>query len=381
MKIQFFNLQKINLEIEDEINQAVQTVIHRGEFILGQAVKKFEEELACYLVGYDQGYVTGCNSGTDALILSLLAAGISAGDEVITVSHTAIPTVAAICAIGAKPVFVDIDPETWVMDISKVAYSITTQTKAIVPVHLYGNMVNIYELKSLLRDIKREEIIIVEDVAQAHGSRLNGIHAGTIGDYGAFSFYPTKNIGALGDSGAVFCRSEDNASRLKILRNYGQKDRYHLQLNHGINSRLDEIQAEILNIKLTYLDKWNERRSRIMDIYRTEFADLPLFFQKRCVGCKAAWHLCVIALQDRLTRDKLFEYLRSNGIGTLIHYPVPVHKQTTFSSNPVKQLSVTEDVADRILSLPMNPALTYKEQEYVIKTVRLFFTSLKINKL
>ncbi|MEI4801446.1 DegT/DnrJ/EryC1/StrS family aminotransferase [Bacillus sp. NPDC077411] len=374
MKIQFFNLQKINLEIEDEINQAVQTVIHRGEFILGQAVKKFEEELAYYLLGHDQGYVTGCNSGTDALILSLLAEGISAGDEVITVSHTAIPTVAAICAIRAKPVFVDIDPETWVMDMSKVAYSITTQTKAIVPVHLYGNMANIFELKNLLRDMKREDIIIVEDAAQAHGSRLNGAHAGTIGDYGAFSFYPTKNIGALGDSGAVFCRSKDNDSRLKKLRNYGQKDRYHLQLNYGINSRLDEIQAEILNIKLTYLDKWNERKSRIMDVYRTEFADLPLFFQKCCAGCKAAWHLGVIALQDRLTRDRLVEYLRLHGIGTIIHYPVPVHKQTTFSSNPVKRLSVTEDLADRILSLPMNPALLYEEQEHVIKTVRSFFT-------
>lgn len=374
MKIPFFNVQKINLEIVNEINHAVQTVIQRGEFILGKGVKKFEEDLAFYLVGKNQGYVTGCNSGTDALILSLLAAGISAGDEVITVSHTAIPTIAAICAIRAKPVFVDIDPRTWIMDISKVADLITAQTKAIVPVHLYGNMVNIFELKDLLRDIKREEIIIIEDVAQAHGSRLNGIHAGTIGDYGAFSFYPTKNIGAIGDSGAVFCKSEDNASRLKILRNYGLKDRYYIQLNYGINSRLDEIQAEILNIKLTYLDKWNKMKLKIMDIYRTEFADLPVAFQECCVGCKVAWHLCVIALQDRLTRDRLVEYLHLHGIDTLIHYPIPVHKQTTFSSNTSKQLLVTENLAERILSIPMNPALTFEEQEYVIKTIRSFFT-------
>lgn len=357
IKIPFLNLREANLPIESEILEAVARVVKSGWYILGNELKNFETLLANDLRGENSGFVAGCNSGTDALILSLKAADIKAGDEVITVSHTAIPTVAAIVAVGATPVFVDINPATWVMDVSKVQAAVTPKTKAVVPVHLYGNMVDVPALKKILRELNREDIKIIEDCAQAQGSTLNGLQTGTLGDFGAFSFYPSKNIGALGDAGAVFTANESAHKKILSYRNYGQKDRYHAEFGGGLNSRLDELQAAILAVKLKYLRKWIARKSELMAIYRQELSDLPLTFQAITPACSPAWHLCVIALDDKIDRDKFQAQLLAAGLQTLIHYPLPNHLQPAFKKFSRSDLPVTESLAKKILSLPLSPEL------------------------
>lgn len=373
MNIPFLDLRKVNNELAPVINLAVQKVLNSGWYILGEQGKEFESNMAADLFGEKQGYVSACNSGTDALVLSLLAADVSPGDEVITVSHTAIPTITAIVAVGAQPVFTDIDAATWVMDVSKIASAVSTRTKAIIPVHLYGNMVNIAELRNVLCGLNREDIVIIEDVAQAQGARFRGLQAGTHGHFGAFSFYPSKNIGALGDGGAVACQSRQDWERINMLRNYGQRDRYNAIVARGINSRLDEIQAAILNIKLGYLHEWNQQKARIMYLYRTELANLPVAFQQVTKDCEPAWHLCVVQLPDKQMRDALLYYLEENSIQTLVHYPIPTHLQGAFAVGQSMKLPVTEDLANRIVSLPFNIMLSEAEQWKVIESVKTFF--------
>lgn len=373
MKVPFLDLRRINAELDNEIHRAVETVIDSGWYILGKAGELFEEHCKDALVGKNEGHVVGCNSGTDALILSLLAAGVGAGDEVITVSHTAIPTISAVNAVGAKPVFIDIDATSWVMDINLVPPVITPATKAIIPVHIYGNLVDINGLKRKLSQSGREDICIIEDAAQAQGSRFSDRQAGTLGRFGSYSFYPSKNIGALGDGGAVFCHTVADMNALKYLRNYGQKDRYHAEIKKGINSRLDEIQAAILDIKLKHLDEWVLKKSQLMDRYRKALSGLPLTFQRTNDGCEPAWHLCVVALEDAKTRDALMAYLNKEGIQTLVHYPIPNHRQKAFLDVAPDRLPVTEDLATRILSLPFNTALLQNEVEYMMKGIHSFF--------
>lgn len=372
MKVPFLDLKKANEEVSCEINQAIAKVVASGWYILGQNNRDFEKQFANYLTN-NEGFVIGCNSGTDALILSLLGVGVGPGDEVITVSHTAIPTVSAIVAVGATPVFVDIDSDTWVMDISKVTEKISMKTKAIIPVHLYGNMVDIFKLQELLSDLKRMDISIIEDVAQANGARLHGQQAGTIGRFGAFSFYPSKNIGALGDGGAVFCRKSEDYERIKMLRNYGEKDRYNAVLPKGINSRLDEFQAAILTEKIRFLDDWIQRKEKMVRKYKEGLADLPIVFQKVTDGVTPAWHLCVIAVEDKQIRDELMKYLEKQGIQTLIHYPIPNHLQKAFLQSRPVHLPITEQLTGRILSLPMNTAISEDEIQIVIKAIHDFF--------
>jgi dTDP-4-amino-4,6-dideoxygalactose transaminase len=374
MTIPFLDLKKVNDEIENEIRLAIDNVIKSGWYILGNAGERFELNCKNALVGEQEGYVLGCNSGTDALVLSLLASGVAPGDEVITVSHTAIPTICAITAVGAKPVFVDIDKDTWVMDAEMVQSAITRRTRAIIPVHLYGNMVDMLRIRNILTASGREDIHIIEDVAQAQGSQLAGSQAGTLGRFGAFSFYPSKNIGALGDGGAVFCHSHNDMQCLMSLRNYGQKDRYNAEMKRGLNSRLDEIQSAILDIKLKRLRQWNQRKSVLMDRYRAELSDVPVVFQDVTKGCEPAWHLCVIALENNKTREDLVDYLAGKGIQAMIHYPIPTHCQKAFISETPTHLLVTEDLTNRILSLPFNIAMTAEEITQVIGSIRSFFT-------
>jgi dTDP-3-amino-3,4,6-trideoxy-alpha-D-glucose transaminase len=374
MNIPFLDLKKVNAELEHVIRDVILNVVDSGWYILGRAGEEFEEHCKSSLFGEQIGYVIGCNSGTDALVLSLLAAGIGPGDEVITVSHTAIPTICSIHAVGAKPVFVDIDENTWVMDSERVHPAITQRTKAIIPVHLYGNMADIETFKKILKQSDRDDICIIEDVAQAQGARLDGRHAGTGGRFGAFSFYPSKNIGSLGDGGAVACHTAEDMTALKSLRNYGQKDRYHAEIRRGLNSRLDEIQAAVLNVKLWHLVSWNLTKSKLMELYRIKLAGLPISFQKVTSGCDPAWHLCVIALDDNITRDALMAYLNKKGIQTLIHYPVPTHRQKAFVDLSTSNLPVTESLSTRILSLPFNTAIAEEEAEYMLDSIRLFFT-------
>ncbi len=373
MAIPFLDLKKVNAEIEQEIYQAIENVIKSGWFILGKAGEQFETNCKAALVGDQEGYVLGCNSGTDALVLSLLASGIKPGDEVITVSHTAIPTICAITAVGAKPVFVDIDKDSWVMDVALIRSCINPKTRAVLPVHLYGNMADVPAVKKCLADSRREDINVIEDVAQAQGARLGGLQAGTLGRFGAFSFYPSKNIGALGDGGAVFCRTHSDMQSLRSLRNYGQRDRYNAEMKGGLNSRLDEIQSAILDIKLKRLEGWNQQKTVIMDRYRDELSDIPIIFQEVTEGCKPAWHLCVIAVEDRKTRDALASYMASKGIQTLIHYPIPTHCQKAFRSDLPVRLPVTENLADRILSVPFNTAMNADEIAQVTDAIRSFF--------
>ncbi|HEX7055974.1 MAG TPA: DegT/DnrJ/EryC1/StrS family aminotransferase [Bacilli bacterium] len=380
MKVPFFNVGAWNQQLEQQLLAAFREIIGSGTYILGERLQAFETELAHMLDNRRPGYMIGCNSGTDAIRLALLAHGVKPGDEVVTVANSAIPTAAAICSIGAIPVFAEVDAVTWMLDCNRLAERLSPKTKAIVPVHLYGNMADIPRIRQLLAELGRSDVAVIEDTAQAHGSILDGRQAGTIGDFGAFSFYPTKNLGALGDAGAVYCRSPEQAERLRQLRHYGQKDRYLADTADGLNSRLDELQAAFLKIKLPLMAKWNLRKTMLMKRYRHELRDVPVQFQQPTTGCTIAWHLCVVKLPDSETRDLFRRYLADNGVETLIHYPIPLHRQPAFAAYAErfaickKELPVTEHLAACIVSLPLNPVLTDAEQTRIIEVIADFFT-------
>jgi dTDP-3-amino-3,4,6-trideoxy-alpha-D-glucose transaminase len=373
-KVPFFELKRLYNEQKDELNRAVAHVLESGWYILGREVERFEAAMGEALAGPNMR-VVGCNSGTDALVLSLLACGAGVGDEVIVPSHTAIPTITAIRSAGATPVFVDVDSATWVLEASAVKRALTKRTRAVIAVHLYGNMVNVPAVQVVLRETRRQDVAVIEDVAQAQGARLAGREAGTIGRFGAFSFYPSKNIGALGDGGAVFAAAPEDEAALRKLRNYGQRDRYNAEVGRGMNSRLDELQAAILAVRLARLQEWNRRKDAQVNTYREQLGGLPLEFQRVTEGCAPAWHLFVIALESSETRDALAASLQSSGIVTLVHYPHPTHLQKAFKSPETPTLAVTERLAPRILSLPMNAGLRADEQEAVIAAIRRFFAN------
>lgn len=348
-------------DLKSELDEAVNRVLASGYFILGPELEAFEKAFAQFL---GVNYVVGCASGTEAIYLALAAAGVGAGDEVIVVAHTAVPTISAISMTGAEPVFVDIDPTSYVMDVSKVEAKITTRTKAIVPVHLYGQMV---DMEPLLKLGMQKSIPIIEDVAQATGAVYRLKQAGSIGALGAFSFYPSKNLGAFGDGGAVSTNSKESYEKLLKLRNYGQSKRYYHD-EIGINSRLDEMQAAILSCQLPYLVGWNKRRREIAEMYSKGLSDLVIT-PKESPSSSHVYHLYVIQTNDR---DGLQKYLAEKGVGTLIHYPVPAHLQKAYSYRGYRQgdLPVTETITKRILSLPMYPELSNDEVNYVIDEVR-----------
>ncbi len=356
MKVRYESLKK-------EIDGAVQRVLNSGYFILGPELEAFEKSFAEYL---GVNHVVGCASGTEAIYLALAAMGVGPGDEVLVVAHTAVPTISAISMTGAEPVFVDIDPLTYVMDVSKVEEKITAKTKVIIPVHLYGQMVNMDELMELAA---KHKLPVMEDVAQATGATYKGKMAGSIGEFGAFSFYPSKNLGAFGDGGAVSTNSKEAYQKLVMLRNYGQSKRYYHD-SIGINSRLDEMQAAILAAQLPSVPAWNKRRREITDRYSSGLADLVIVPQEDSNSVHV-YHLYVIQSNDR---DGLQKYLAEKGVGTLIHYPVPAHLQKAYAYRGYKvgDLPVTELATKRILSLPMFPELTDEQVDYVIQEVRNF---------
>lgn len=356
MKLRYHSIRK-------EIDEAVSRVLESGYFILGPELESFEKAFAEFL---GVNYVVGCASGTEAIYLALAAVGVTKGDEVIVVAHTAVPTISAISMTGAEPVFVDIDPSTYVMDVSKVEAKITARTKAIVPVHLYGAMV---DMEPLLKLGMQKGIPVIEDVAQGTGAVYKLKQAGSMGELGAFSFYPSKNLGAFGDGGAVSTNSKEKYEKLLKLRNYGQSKRYYHD-EIGINSRLDEVQSAILSAQLPYLVEWNKRRREIAQMYTNGLADLVIT-PKEPANSSHVYHLYVIQSNDR---DGLQKYLAEKGIGTLIHYPVPAHMQKAYAYRGYKQgdLPVTEAITKRILSLPMFPELTDEQVGYVIKEVRNF---------
>jgi len=346
----------------EDITHAITKVLNSESYILGSEVENFEKEFAKY-IGTSQ--CIGVNSGTDALILGLRALGISSGDEVITPSHTATATVSAIVNCGATPVFVDIDPNSFTIDPAKVRDAVTSRTRAIVAVHLYGNPCDMDALQQIA---EQKGLFIVEDCAQAHGAEWHGRKVGTFGAVGCFSFYPTKNLGGIGDGGAVVTNNPVIAEKIRRLRQYGW-DSNRVSQEPSSVSRLDEIQAAILRIKLPKLDVGNERRREIAEIYSTQLQTQNLKLPSVNVDTKHVYHLYVVQIKNR---DEAMRHLNQQGIFPGVHYPVPVHLQPAyrnlFSSNS-HSLPVTERVAKTILSLPMFPELEASEIERVCKGI------------
>lgn len=347
---------------QKKINDAIQNVLSSGWYILGEQVRLFEKEFADFL---GVPYCISVASGTDALILALKAVGIHQGDEVITVSHSAVATVAAIELAGAVPVFADIDPVTRCMDPSKIPPLISEKTKVILPVHVYGQPA---PMKEILDIARQNNLKVIEDCAQAHGAEIHGQKVGTFGDAGTFSFYPTKNLGALGDGGAVVTNNLETAEYLKALREYGWRERY-ISDFPGMNSRLDELQAAILRVKLSHLAEDNARRRKIAASYLSAIDSVHIIPPTQVKDTLHAMHLFVIECEKR---ESLQLFLKKAEIGTAIHYPMAIHQQPAYTGRVRggDDLPQTENLYKRILSLPMYPELRDDQVERICSALR-----------
>jgi dTDP-4-amino-4,6-dideoxygalactose transaminase len=353
-----------------EIDEAIRQTLNGGRYILGGLVSEFEREFASYL---GAKRCLGVANGTDALHLALRAVGVGAGDVVITVAHTAVATVAAVEMTGASPLLVDIDPATFTICPEAVEDAIRNyrdrlRIKAILPVHLYGRPA---DMRAICDIARRYDLKVIEDCAQAHGATIHGVGGGKVGVFGdsaAFSFYPTKNLGALGDAGAVVTNDAKVAERVGLLREYGWRERY-VSVLPGFNSRLDELQAAILRVKLKYLDEENARRREIARIYDNRLAPTSLRLPERPGGVESVHHQYVARCDER---DGLREHLREQGVGTLVHYPVPVHLQPAYRNRvPVHRgaMPETEQAAREVLSLPMHAQLSDAQVERVCEAI------------
>jgi dTDP-4-amino-4,6-dideoxygalactose transaminase len=346
--IPFNDLKPVQCMLAEELEAAAKRVLRSGWYILGPELEAFEQAFAAY---HGVAHAVGVGNGTDAIELALRALRIGDGDQVITVAHTAVATVCAVERAGATPVLVDIDEKTCTMDPAAAAAAVTPRTKAILPVHLYGHPADMTALADLAA---RHGLALVEDCAQSHGARVEDRIVGTIGHLGAFSFYPTKNLGAYGDAGAVITNDPMLAERVRRLRNYGQETRYH-HAERGQNSRLDEMQAALLRVKLAHLDGHNALRRQLAGEYSRQLTGVITPVCR--AGAESVFHLYVVR---HPRRDLLMNALKDRGIGTLIHYPVPVHLQEGYRDLglPSGSLPVTERIADQILSLPLYVGLT-----------------------
>lgn len=335
------------------IRDAMERVSESGWYILGTEVRSFEEEFAAFI---GAKYCVGVGCGTDAVALGLQSLGVLKGDEVITVSHTAVATVAAIEQIGAVPVFVDIDPVSRCMDSKHIAAMVTAKTKALVVVHIYGQPADMQAIMSIA---KQMGLKVLEDCAQAHGAEIEGQKAGTFGDASAFSFYPTKNLGAMGDGGAVITNDRKTALKCRCLREYGWNERY-ISSIPGLNSRLDELQAAILRARLSHLASDNERRRWIASRYKAALQGVGVTPPAEIDGTRHAMHLYVVETRKR---SKLQGYLAKHGVSSSIHYPVPIHLQPAYLGRirGAENLPVTETLCEKILSLPMYPELSEED--------------------
>ncbi len=363
MFIPFVDLKKQYQAIRAEVLAGIGEALEGMQLFLGQNVQALEAEFARYC---GTEFAIGVGSGTEALHLALRACGVGPGDEVITVSHTFFATVEAIALVGARPVFVDIDPHTYNMDPSQIESRITARTRAILPVHLYGHPADMGPILELARTYNLK---VIEDACQAHGAECQGCRTGSLGDVGCFSFYFTKNLGAYGEAGMMVTSDPDIARKSKMLRDHGQDAKYHHHLL-GVNGRLDEIQAAVLRVKLPHLDEWNERRRSLAQAYE---AGLPSSVTKpqQMPWAKHVYHLYVIRTPNR---DQLRAWLEAKGVATGIHYPIPIHLQEAcrgYCGNDAF-LPVTEEVSGEILSLPMYPELTAEEIGYVCDCFRDF---------
>lgn len=360
--IPFLDLKAQYSAIKPEIDAAVARVVSSGHFVLGPEVAAFEERFAEYCRA---AHCRAVNSGTSALHLALLAAGIGPGDEVITVSMTFVATTAAILYSGARPVFVDVDPLTWTMHPGSIEAAITPRTKAILPVHLHGLMA---DMDPIMEIASRHGLVVIEDAAQAHGAEYRGRRAGSIGDVGCFSFYPGKNLGAFGEGGAVVTNRPELARRVSMLRDWGQETKY----NHvipGYNYRMDEIQSAILNVKLDYIERWTEARRSLADQYNALLSDLPFARPQPPRYARHVYHVYAVRSPRR---HEALTLLRDAGIAGGIHYPVPVHLQTAYAELGYRagDLPVTEMLANDFLSLPIYPELLPEQAVEVVSTLR-----------
>ena len=350
------------LDSRVEIEAAIASVLEGGEYVLGRSVRAFEAAFAEYI---GVPYAVGVANGTDAIHLALRAAGIGTGAEVITPSHTAVATVVGIEMAGATPVFVDVDERSYTIDPVQVERAITVRTKALVAVHLYGQPAKLDELGVIAR---RRGLQMIEDCAQAHGAVYGGRKVGSYGTAGCFSFYPTKNLGAIGDGGIVVTAREEVYRNLCELRQYGWRQRY-ISQSRGFNSRLDELQAAILLVKLASLDRANARRIELAERYGVRLASTAVCTPQCSPGTNPVYHLYVIRHPER---DALRNWLAHNGIGTGIHYPVPVHQQPAYFRASAGPLPVTERVAGEILSLPLYPEMAVDAVDAVAESIGMF---------
>ena len=356
------------LEYKQEIDAAISSVLDQGRYILGTQVEAFEQEFSQF-IGAD--YAVAVGNGTDALVLAIQACGIGPGDVVFTVSHTAVATVAAIELAGATPVLVDIEPGSFTMSARSLETAIVGlragRPRGVIPVHLYGNPADLVAISAIAR---RYDLVLIEDCAQSHGASLEGRSTGTWGAASTFSFYPTKNLGAIGDGGMIVTSDSTVAERARLLRQYGWKERYVSEIA-GANSRLDELQAAILRVKLRHLAADNERRREIAKRYSSSLSDTRLVLPRERAGACHVYHQFVVRSHDR---DKLRDHLADDGIGTLIHYAVPVHLQPAYRGRLTsgQSLPETELVAAEILSLPIFPQLTNEQVDAVADSIRTF---------
>lgn len=364
-KIERCNLTRQVDTLLPQFVEELTSVLKSGRYVLGEKLKIFEERFAQYV---GTKYAVGVASGTEALYLSLRVLDIGVGDEVITTPFTAVPTISAIIMTGALPVFADIDPRTFTISPVSINNAITNRTKAIIPVHIYGLMA---DMNAIVDIANQYELPIIEDAAQAHGSQFYGHQAGSIGLMGCFSFYPTKNLGGFGDGGLITTNNEKIFEKLTLLRNYGQTSPYTTTIN-GVNTRLDEIQAALLLIKLPYLDRWNMRRQEIADIYNQKITIPEISIPTIPEGYKSNYHVFVVRAEQR---DKLWKYLESHGVQSNIYYPIPNHLQesTKYLGYLKGDFPVAELAADSVIALPMFPELKDEEIEVVIKKIHKFY--------
>ena len=363
--IVFLDMKSPYQELKDELDLAYRRVMESGWYILGEEVEAFETEYAQYL---GVKHCIGVGNGLEALCLILRAMNIGPGDEVIVPSNTYIATWLAISYAGAVPVPVEPNLSTYNLDPSRVNKAISSKTKAILPVHLYGQPA---DLDPILNIARRHNLRVIEDSAQAHGAYYRGRSAGTLGDAAGWSFYPGKNLGAMGDAGAITTNDDELADRVQVLRNYGSRVKYYNEVK-GYNSRLDPLQAAFLRVKLRYLDEWNQHRKTIALSYLNRLADIQDIILP-CVleDVDPSWHLFVVRHPQR---DALQKYLTQNGIGTLIHYPIPPHLSGAYRELGLNagELPITEQIADTVLSLPIGPHLDFSSAEIVVDALRAF---------
>jgi dTDP-4-amino-4,6-dideoxygalactose transaminase len=365
MRVPILDLKAQYATIRGEVTDAISEVCESQAFALGPAVAEFEKNVAAYC---NSKHAIGVSSGTDALLVSLMALGVQPGDEVITTPFSFFATAGCIVRIGARPVFVDVDPGSYNIDPAGIEEKITEKTRAIIPVHLFGQLAR---MEAITEIAERHNLAVIEDAAQAIGASRDGTFAGNFGDCGCFSFYPTKNLGGFGDGGLVTTNSDSLADDIRTLRDHGQKPRYFYKVIGG-NFRLDGIQGAVLNVKLKYLDEWNEKRRQNAAFYDSLFAGSPVGTPAVDSGNVSIYHQYTVTVPER---DSLQKYLADNDVGTAVFYPKPLHLQDCFEQLGYKEgdMSVTERLCKEVLSLPVYPELSRDEIEYVAGTVLKFY--------